>query len=229
MSVDPLGITPIALRGNPRETQQSDSAAMGRDEFLKLLVTQLSNQDPMNPLEGQEFAAQLAQFTSVEALVNIEQTLAAQGDMNAVLAQSMNNGVAAGLIGQAVEAPGNGLNWDGDVAATGGFFLENDAASVSISIRDASGVLVRTIDLSSLEEGSQSFEWDGTSDTGARVKAGAYTAEVTALDDNGDAIASSSSVRGTVSKVTFSPEGVFLWIGHLPVSMSDIESVGATG
>ena len=69
---------------------------MGKDEFLLLLVTQMRHQDPMNPMDGQQFAAQLAQFSSVEQLINIDRTLAASGEMNSLLAQGVNSGVAAG-------------------------------------------------------------------------------------------------------------------------------------
>lgn len=226
MSIDPLGIVPIELRGTPGAKDTSGNTSMGRDEFLRLLVTQLSNQDPLNPLEGQEFAAQLAQFTSVEQLINIDETLAQQGEMNGLLAQSMNNGVAAGLIGKSIEAPGNQINWDGESSSDGQFSLEGNAASVKIELRDSTGFVVRTLDLGTLGDGAQDFNWDGKDDAGNSVAAGVYTTTVVAQDSNGDAVASSSSVRGQVSRVTFSPEGVFLWIGQLPVNMSSVQSVG---
>lgn len=199
---------------------------MGRDEFLKLLVTQLSNQDPMNPLEGQEFAAQLAQFTSVEQLINIEGTLAAQGEANAMLATSMNNGVAAGLIGQTVEAPGSQVNWDGETASTTEFELAGPASSVQIEIRDSTGFLLRTVDLGAQGSGEQSFQWDGLDDHGNRVAEGAYSTSIVAKDSSGEPVPTESTVRGKVSRVTFSPEGVMLWIGKMPVSMAAVRSVG---
>lgn len=199
---------------------------MGRDEFLRLLVTQLGNQDPLNPLEGQEFAAQLAQFTSVEQLINIDETLSQQGEMNALLAQSMNNGVAAGLIGQTIESPGNQMNWDGENAPSGKFSLEGNAATVQVEVRDSTGFLVRTVDYGALGKGDQDFTWDGKDDAGNSVAEGVYTTTVVAQDTNGEAVASNSTIRGAVSRVTFSPEGVFLWIGQLSVNMSNVESVG---
>ncbi|MFT4604014.1 MAG: flagellar basal-body rod modification protein FlgD [Rhodothermales bacterium] len=226
MSIDPLGIIPIDLRGNPGAPASSDSSVMGRDEFLRLLVTQLGNQDPLNPLEGQEFAAQLAQFTSVEQLINIDETLSQQSQMNALLAQSMNNGVAAGLIGQTIEAPGNQLNWDGENASSGQFSLEGNSVSAKIEIRDSSGFLIRTVDYGALGKGDQDFTWDGKDDAGNSVAEGVYTTSVVAKDSNGADVASNSTIRGAVSRVTFSPEGVFLWIGQLSVSMSSVESVG---
>ena len=228
MSIDPLGITPIELRGNPGSPKSSDSSVMGRDEFLRLLVSQLSNQDPLNPLEGQEFAAQLAQFTSVEQLINIDQTLAAQGELNAMLATSMNNGVAAGLIGQTIEAPGSQLNWDGENASQGRLDLEGPAA-VKIEIRDSTGFVVRTLDLGALSSGEQDYEWDGLDDSGNRVGAGVYSTSVVATDSDGNSVPATQTVRGEVSRVTFTPEGVFLWIGQLAVSMTNVRSVGEAG
>src|SRR5690625_8037480 len=77
---------------NPAElTARASNSEMGKEEFLRLLVTQLSNQDPLNPMDGQEFAAQLAQFTSVEQLLNIQQTLVENGQLNSMLAEGINS------------------------------------------------------------------------------------------------------------------------------------------
>lgn len=102
------------VESNTSANQAAASAVMGKDDFLRLLVTQLGNQDPLNPMDGQEFAAQLAQFSSVEQLLNISDVLAQNGEMNGLLAQSINSGVASGLIGKTVQASGNAISWDGE-------------------------------------------------------------------------------------------------------------------
>lgn len=227
MSIDPLGILPIDQRPAPgqRAAKDSGSGVIGKDGFLKLLVSQLSNQDPLNPMEGQEFAAQLAQFSSVEALLNIDETLTGQGELNALLAQSMNNGVAAGLIGRSVEAPGNQLSWDGRAAATGMFDLKGTADSVKVEILDTSGAVVRTIDLGAMASGKHEFSWDGAADGGVSQQAGAYAARVVATDKNGKSIESTSTIKGKVDRVTFSNDGVFLWIGQVKISMAQVQTV----
>jgi flagellar basal-body rod modification protein FlgD len=226
-SINPLGITPIDERSGLGQTgpAASNSSVLGKDGFLQLLVAQLSNQDPLNPLEGQEFASQLAQFSSVEELINIGESLDGQGQMNALLAQSMSNGVAAGLIGKVIEAPGQQISWDGATAATGAFELQGNAASVSVEIVDGTGAVVRTIEMGGLGAGEHAFEWDGQGESGAALQAGGYTTRVVAKDSKGDPVDSTSTIRGRVERVTFSAEGAFLWIGKVSISMANVRTV----
>lgn len=199
--------------------------ALGKEEFLHLLVTQLKNQDPMSPMKGQEFAAQLAQFTSVEQLININDVLAQNGDMNGMLAQSINSGVAAGLIGKTVEASGNTMGWNGSDPSQMTFELADAAADVSVSIRNAAGVEVRVVDLGGRSAGAHSFEWDGMTGTGAAAASGTYTFDVTAIDSRGTPVAAKSATSGVVDRVTFGKDGVRLWLGEHSVAMSDVSSV----
>jgi flagellar basal-body rod modification protein FlgD len=198
---------------------------MGKEEFLRLLVTQLSNQDPMNPLDGQEFAAQLAHFTSVEQLLNIQQTLVANGELNSMLAQGINSGVASGLIGRVVEANGSQMLWDGASAGGSGFELAGAATDVEVTIRDSAGNVVRTLTLGALESGKHALDWDGRDDKGAVVPKGAYTMEVAAKDADGSQVASQTFIAGRVDRVTFAQDGIKLWIGELSVAMGKVRSV----
>jgi flagellar basal-body rod modification protein FlgD len=206
-------------------TQTAAGGALGKEEFLHLLVTQLKNQDPMSPMNGQEFAAQLAQFTSVEQLVNISEVLAQNGDMNGMLAQSINGGVAAGLIGKTVEASGNTIGWNGSDPSEMKFELAAGAAEVSVSIRNAAGVEVRVLDLGGRSGGAHSFEWDGTTGTGAAAASGTYTFDVTATDSQGKPVAAQSATTGVVDRITFGQDGIRLWLGEHSVAMSDVSSV----
>ncbi len=226
-TINPLGLVPIDQRAGIGQAAEeaSNSTVLGKDGFLQLLVAQLSNQDPLNPLKGQEFAAQLAQFSSVEQLINIGEVLNGQSEMNALLAQSMNNGVAAGLIGRVVEAPGDQISWNGETPAAGSFELTGSADSVRIEIVDETGAVVKTIDLGSLAAGEHNFEWDGNGETGATLQAGGYTARVVARDADGDPVESKSTIRGRVDRVTFSADGVFLWLGKVSISMGEVQTV----
>ena len=133
---------------------------MGQDDFLLLLVTQLSNQDPLNPMDGQEFAAQLAQFSSLEQLINLNEGVGHNAQLSSLLAQGVNSGVAAGLIGQEIEANGNGIEFNGsDVPLF--YELGDDAANVTIEIKDELGAVVRTIELTDVTEGEHELVWDG--------------------------------------------------------------------
>lgn len=218
---DPGGTLPSAT---DRSKKIGDNT-MGKDEFLKLLVTQLGNQDPLNPMDGQQFAAQLAQFTSVEQLMNISGTLAENGQMNGMLAQSINSGVAAGLIGKSVETASDGVNLDGENPATLAFRLDGNADSVKVTIRDEAGNLIREISLNGRSSGDHEYEWDGTDLQGQRVKEGLYKYEVSATTKSGDTVGAEEFFTGTVDRITFGQDGIMLWIGNVRVPMSDVESV----
>lgn len=212
--------------GGPAATSAaSSSSTLGKDEFLKLLVAQLSHQDPLNPLEGHEFAAQLAQFTSVEQLTNINDGIANQSGVNSLLASSTNSGIAAGLIGKDVEADTNTVQWDstGDRALQ--FELSSPATKVKVDIRDANGTVIRTIEKGLFDSGEHQLSWDGKNDAGVEVADGSYTFSVSATDRNDFPVGTRTFLEGTVDRVTFGPEGILLWVNGVANHMSGIRSV----
>lgn len=207
------------------KAKEKGSSELGKDEFLRLLVTQLSNQDPLNPMDGQEFAAQLAQFTSVEQLININETLGIQGSMQQLLAQSISNSSAAGLIGKTIEADGSkiAVGSEGDVPVR--FELSDAATEVKVTVEDGTGKIVHTIDLQNLGKGEHSITWDGNGSTGGRMPAGNYTVKITATGKEGETIDATTFARGRVDRVSFGQDGAVLWIGDLSVPMSAVRSV----
>lgn len=204
---------------------QFGGADLGKEEFLKLLVTQLSHQDPMNPMDGHEFVAELAQFSSVEQLTNISEGLSQSIEMNNLVAQSVNSGVAAGLIGKTVESPGDAVAWKGEGEPPLRFDLAGPATSVEVTIRNESGAVVRTMTLDAWEEGANTSAWDGKNDDGSRVPEGVYSFEVNATDASGEPVAASTYTRGQVDRISFGPEGTQLWIGGIALPMGLVTSV----
>ena len=230
MSLPSAGGPASASSAPGEETSSSALGAsqeMGKDEFLRLLVAQLGNQDPMNPMKGQEFAAQLAQFTSVEQLTNINTQLEEQKGTRQALMQSVNGGVAAGLIGREVEAAGNTVSWRDEGQTTLGLELSDPAEEVTVTIRDAAGNPVMTHTLEDVEEGAEKIKWDGTSDEGSRVPEGTYSFEVEATDSGGDPIGARTFLSGAVDRVTFGEEGTMLWVDGTKVPMGQVRSVKA--
>lgn len=213
----------------PPTPQALSNEGMGKEEFLRLLVTQLSNQDPLNPMDGQEFAAQLAQFTSVEQLVNINGTLEGQQEMYGLLSQNVNSGVAAGLLGRHVEASGNQVSWSGGDPIDLGFTLPDNAAEVTVTVKNSAGATVRTMTLDGYDKGSHTAEWDGRDDDGREVPEGSYTFSVDARDTAGGAVAATPYVGGHVDRVTFGEDGIQLWIGDTRLPMSAIRTVSQAG
>ena len=202
---------------------QATNSEMGKDEFLKLLTTQLQYQDPLNPLQNHEFVAQLAQFSALEQQVTTNDTLdgvlmAQQGLANAQLAQ---------FVGKEIVAGGNGLSINNGEAQPVGVELTTPAAEVSVTIKDANGQTVRTFQRFAVQDGLQSLEWDGRSSSGAPLEDGRYTVEVSATDGDGNPVTVQTLTRGRVDGVTFENGYPELLVGSariLPAEVVEIRS-----
>ncbi|NYT35526.1 flagellar basal body rod modification protein [Allopusillimonas soli] len=184
-----------------------------QDRFLTLLVTQLQNQDPLNPMDNAEVTSQMAQLSTVSGINQLNNTLLAlSGQMD--VSQSMQ---AANLIGKGVLVPGSkiALGGEGDQreATPFGVDLIAPADSVVVTVMDAAGKAVRQIDLGPQAAGVLSVTWDGTGDGGLALPDGAYTAKVTATNEDGSAVSASALTYGVVSSVAYSSNGLQLDLG----------------
>lgn len=186
-----------------------------QDRFLTMLITQLQNQDPLNPMDNAEITSQMAQLSTVNGIQQLNQTLLAlSGQID--MSQSLQ---AAGLIGKDVLIPGEkillGSASDGGdkVAAPFGMDLLTPSAKTEVAILDASGQVVRRMDLGPLSAGVHPLTWDGTDDTGAPVPDGSYRLEVQARDEEGALLASQALTHGHVDSVAYGVEGLQLDLG----------------
>ncbi len=179
-------------------------------------------QDPMDPMSGTEFASQLAQFSSVEQLTDINTELGQSITANSVLTQSINNDLSATFIGKNVEATTNTFTYSGTGNTQLGYNLPSAANTVTVNISDSSGNVVKTIQSAPTGSGDQSFTWDGTDNSGNQVGSGTYTFSVQATDSNGASITASPFIYGTVSGVRFNSTGTVFVIDGTEVPLSDI-------
>jgi flagellar basal-body rod modification protein FlgD len=147
-----------------------------QDRFLKLLVTQMQNQDPLNPMDNAQVTTQLAQISTVSGVDKLNQTLNTMSS-SFLAAQSLQ---ASGLIGRSVLAPGNDVMLQAGVGA-GGIQLTQPADQVTVTIRGSAGETVKTIAMGAQPSGLRTFRWDGSTDAGGRATDGAYTFEVAAV------------------------------------------------
>jgi flagellar basal-body rod modification protein FlgD len=154
-----------AAKGSTQET---------KDRFLSMLVAQMRNQDPLNPLDNAQVTSQMAQLSTVEGIENMNRTLQSLADSLGIdqLAQ------AANLIGHSVLVPGNTVNLN-DGMGVFGIKLDSAADSVQVSIFDEAGQLVSTVNTGVLPAGEHLFDWDGLSDSGVAMPAGNYRIEAT--------------------------------------------------
>lgn len=221
------GIMPLA--GNQTALNQSGNSnqqVMGKDDFLQLLVTQLNNQDPLSPMDGQEFAAQLAQFSSLEQLSQINDNLDLSLQSDLMLSQSIANNMAVGLIGREVLALGNSLNGSEREIY---FQLPADAASVTLEIRDSEGNLVRTLEGTELATGVQSIPWDGRNQEGEQLPSAVYNFSVSATAGNGTVISASPLRHFHASGVIYENGNPWLLAGGDRISFADVVQVMEAG
>lgn len=177
-------------------TSSKSGANELQDRFLQLLITQLKNQDPMNPMENAELTSQLAQMSTVEGISNLNSSMAQLLDGF----YSTQNLQAASLIGRQVLADGD-LVMLAEGQAGGGVNLEASADSVQVKIVDAAGQTVRTLDLGTQDAGIVHFIWDGKDDSGALMADGDYQMSVSASQGGTEVKAEPLSLS-TVASVT---------------------------
>lgn len=210
-------------QNSPTFEEKEDRNSIGKDGFMRLLLTQLRNQDPQNPLKSHEFASQLAQFTQVEQLFNLNDKLDKSIQIDINLSQSIGNTLATTIVGKNMMAIGNEISLlDGktsDIFLT----LKESAPNVSINIFDSNGTLIKREKAGAFTTGDHTFSWDGKNDEGVLMPDGKYTFEVKALSNSGNTIPVAFFMGGHISGVEFSDDNptTFL-IGFLKISVSDV-------
>jgi flagellar basal-body rod modification protein FlgD len=172
-------------------------------------------------MENQEFVSQLAQISSVEQLQTVNSNL----QMLSLYQSSINNAQAVSLIGKNIKASGDSVAYDGDGSTELSYKLDKPAAKVTITISDAKGNVVRTLELTNVSQGEQSATWDGTNMDGSPMEEGDYAYKVTAVDTSGGTVGATTYISGLVQSITFENGAPVLMVGSHKVSMGDILEV----
>jgi flagellar basal-body rod modification protein FlgD len=189
-------------------TSAAQAAKDASDRFLTLLVAQLQNQDPLNPMDNAQVTTQLAQISTVNGINQLNDTVAALSASMGIT-QSLQ---AASLVGRDVVVGGSAVDLAGGKAQAG-LALASDADSVTVTIADAAGNVVRTLDLGAQKAGSQMFDWDGKTDSGTSAADGHYTYTATATA-NGKAVTFDPLMVAHVEGVATTPGGVMLQLPY---------------
>lgn len=198
------------------------SDTMNKDAFLELMIAQLQNQDPLDPMDGTEYASQLAQFTSLEQLTNLNDTMDKSIDADYYLTQSINNTLTATLIGNNVKLASPTLNNIGQENIDFGYKLPVDASSVTVEIYNENGALVRTISEGANSSGDHKLSWDFFDDNGKKLPEGSYNFKITAKDVNEVAVDVATYGVGTIDGVRFGDEGTSLVVGGIEYNLADV-------
>lgn len=197
--VDSVSSTTAAQNGGIAQALSGDKA-MGRDAFLKLLVAQLKNQDPLKPQDNAQFVAELAQFSSLEQTMGINDRL----DMLATQNLGLQNSQVVALVGKEATVRGSLVTSEGrGTAVPVNFSLGGNAEKTVVTIRDQAGRTVRTLDLGERTAGASRITWDGRDDAGNIQPAGTYSVAVQATSEQGGAVAVTQETTGTIDAVSF--------------------------
>ncbi|HEY4635634.1 MAG TPA: flagellar hook assembly protein FlgD [Rhodospirillales bacterium] len=212
--------TSSSLLGASSNTNTASSQLSANfDNFLKLLTTQLANQDPLSPLDATQFTTQLAQFSGVEQAINTNKKL------DALIAAQTTGQLTSGVsyLGKFVEAKGN-ISTLQNGQAEWGYFLSSQAASTQIAIYNDQGQLVRQIP-GETTAGAHQLVWDGKDNGGNSVPDGNYQIQLVAVDNSGSPVTATTNFVSTVTGVLTSNGQVMLQTADGPIALSNVISV----
>lgn len=210
------------LYGTTRDVLRDPTRTLGKDDFLRLLTVQLQHQDPMSPVENEDFIAQLAQFSSLEQLENINSNLQNGIDLDLILTQVLNNTAAAGLIGKTVIAEGGAVYLDDAGSSDINFDLASATHHVVVRITDESGAVVKTLRQEDLAAGRNRVTWNGEDESGNRRSEGTYHVEIEAYDAQDNQIDVTPLVVGEIAGVRFEGGEARLMVGGLELGIGEI-------
>lgn len=185
--------------GGTKLVPDNAKQVLGKDDFLNLLVAQLQHQDPLNPMDSTQFTSQLAEFSSLEQLSNINTQLKELQ----VQQQETRHTQSMDYIGKTVVAEGDRLWLEAGNESELSFELAAGAAAAQVNIYDAAGEYVRSLEASDLPAGRRSVSWDGRDAAGRSRQTGPYTFEVLAVDADGNMVKASPLVMAQVTGVRF--------------------------
>jgi flagellar basal-body rod modification protein FlgD len=201
------------------------ASTLGKDSFLQLLVTQMQNQNPLDPQDNSEFVAQLAQFSSLETMQNLSTSVDAIGGMY----QSSQALQASSLVGRSVIVDSGSTNVDTTKGMTGQVVLPSTSTTTTVKVYDSTGQnVVRTIDLGEQKAGNASFTWDGKDDAGNVLASGNYSFVASGSLD-GKSSTLTTYLPATVSSVTMGSAGTSMTLNLANgqnIALSKVQQIG---
>ena len=215
-------LSPLSTVTNTNQAtgQTTRKTTLTQEDFMNLLVTQLQNQNPLEPMDINQMGSQIAQFSSLQALNDISKSLETISSSQA----TMNNLQASMLIGKKVETNVNSLTINqGKVSEN--YYQLAKPGKVMIQIYDGGGSLIRAIEKGITDTSKQKLDWDGKSQNGVQLPDGNYSYQISAVDGNGQSIPVNSSAIKTITGVTFTNGVIYLNSDSGEISLSDIKSI----
>ena len=220
----------VSLSGVSTYTDTSTSSPasstedLGEDAFLRLLVTQMQYQDPLDPQENEEFVAQLAQFSQLEQLTDANSSL----ETLYLAIASMNNASMTQLLGRDVVAYGDTYNYSGSGEQTLNYDASSDVSTSTLTITDENGSVVWSEDLGSLDAGEGQVTWDGSTISSGTADEGQYTFSIDGYDSDGDEVEVTELLRGEIDGMSFDTGTPVPALDGIDIDLGDILEVMTT-
>ncbi|SYZ74271.1 putative Flagellar hook capping protein FlgD [Candidatus Zixiibacteriota bacterium] len=218
-------ISPIAVDSNGRAMTAAAQNTLDKDDFMKLLITKMSHQDPLSPTDDETFIAELAQFSSLEQLQNLNGSLSTSLQWDFLQNQTINNTMATSLIGRQVKAETTGYYLSDNNKPKISFTTDQYAQNVTITIKASDGTVVRTLTQSGVAPGQSSIDWDGKDENGNRLAKGFYTVTLSATDAQGKSFTPSTYIEGKVKGVVYRDGQAYLQVNDEEISLSDVREI----
>lgn len=216
-----------SLLGQDFVGRSREESQLNKDDFLKLLLCQMQNQDPLSPQDSQEYMSQLAELSSLEHLQNLNDSV----NSMAIAEMAATNSQTVNYIGKTITASGNQISIgnDGKMDAEMYYEIGQEAESVDITITDSEGKTIKTITVGRQSSGRHKVEWDGLDENGNPVKPGNYSFDVAAVGSESEKVEAAYLVKGKITGVTYESGYPELMIGDIRFTLGAIVTVDDDG
>ncbi len=203
------------------EVETYGNSTLGKNEFLTILTTQLQYQDPTDPMDNSEFVAQLAQFSSLEQMQNMNTTL----EQLVLVDQAAAQNSVVSMVGKDAlfTSAEHTLTQDGSVRVSAD--LASDAADVIMTVSTTDGTVVRRQSFGALNAGVNELTWDGYNDDGDAQEPGTYLVSVAATDLSGESVEVTQQQRARITGVEFEDGAAQLLLGDKSVPLSEVQQI----
>ena len=217
------------IKGNSEENSNSNSSqdvsTLGKDDFLTLLLAQLKNQDPLNPTDNTEFVSQLAQFSALEQMTLMNATLEKSLDNNTSMTEAVSNAMIINYFGKYVTAETDSFTYNGKDPVELRFDLDSAVSWGNLEITDENGNVIMSTSLGIMDDGLNTYKWDGVNNIGVKSKSGVYTYTIEAYDFLNYEVGVSQMFSGVVEGISYKDGITQLNIGGVLIPFDNVKII----